>query len=305
MLDRILLSVLVLSLLLITSCILGAEDSPEFPTYKEGEVTLPADVTVLPQFSIDGNYGLVASADTLYYFELKHGRVHGRTALSEEILSFLPASDGSIFIVTETKLSRVEGFSVKNSVELPSAALTLAVCGSDPVVLLETGSMLLFNGSDLSLVNTYDPSTERIVFIEGFSDLLIAAFSDGTLSSYSVPDFDELVSEEYNGSFLFLRAVNSERLIFSTDAWNEVAVCSPSDLKIIEMFTFSETPSIASSDSDLSCIYAACQGLQVCLSNGEVAWRTREFGLSPLVTLSSDCEVALVVSEKVVSLLLR
>ncbi len=307
MLGRILLFGLVISLLLFTACVLGAESSPEFPTYKEGEVTLPVDVTVLPQFSFDGNYGLVASADTLYHLELRHGRIHGKTGFSGQILAFSPASNGYIYLITETKLISIEGFSVINSVELPSNAITLTVCGSDPLVVLETGSMLLFNGSNLSLINTFDPPAEGIVFIEGFSDFLIAAFSDGTLKSYSIPDFDEVISEKYNGSFLFLRTVNSDKLIFSTDEWNEVAVCSPLDLKITEMFTFPETPTIASADSDLSCIYAVCpsQGLQVCLANGEIAWRTKEFGLNPLVTVSPDCEAVLVVTNRVVSLLLR
>ncbi len=304
---KILLFGLVLSLLLAAACVLGAESSPEFPTYKEGEVTLPADVTVLPQFSTDGNYGLVAAADTLYSLELRHGRVHGKTGLTENILAFAPALNGFVYLVTETNLVSIEGFSVVNSIELPSKAVTLTVCGSNPVVMLETGSIFLFNGSDLSLVNTFDPSAEEIVFIEGFSNCLIAAFSDSTLRSYSIPDFDEVISEKYNGVFLFLRTVNSDRLIFSTDFWNEVAVCSPLDLKITEMFTFPETPAIASADSDLSCIYAVCpsQGLQVCLANGEIAWRTKEFGLNPLVTVSSDCEAALVVTNRVVSLLLR
>ena len=304
---KILLLGLILSLLLVTACVLGAEDSPDFPTYKEGEVTLPSDITVLPQFSFDGNYGLVASADTLYHLELRHGRIHGKTGLSGQILAFSPASNGYIYLITETKLVSIEGFSVINSVELPSNAITLTVCASDPVVALETGSILLFNGSDLALINTFDSPSEEIVFIEGFSNFLIAAFSDSTLRSYSIPNFDEVVSEKYNGTFLFLRAVNSDRLIFSTDFWNEVAVCSPLDLKITEMFTFPETPTIASADSDLSCIYAVCpsQGLQVCLANGEIAWRTEEFGLNPLVTVSPDCEAALVVTNRVVSLLLR
>ena len=303
---KILLTVWVLSLLLGTACVMGAESSPEYPTYLEGELTLPFEVTVLPQFSSEGNYGLVACADTLYHLELRHGLVHGKTAFSEKIISFTHASNGLVYLITETKLVSVEGFSVTNSIDLPSNARALAVCGSNPVVLFETGSLSLYSGSDFSLTNTFDPPIE-VVFIEGFSNLVTAAFSDGSIVSYSIPDFTLLASENYNGSFQFFRKANSDRLIFSTDEWNEVAVCSPLDLKIIEMFTFAEAPSIASADSLISCIYAVCPsvGLQVCLSNGEVAWRTKEFGLNPIVTVSSDCEEALIVNGNVVSLLLR
>ena len=73
------------------------------------------------------------------------------------------------------------------------------------------------------------------------------------------------------------------------------------------MFTFSETTASASSDSDMSCIYAVCPdaGIQVCMSNGEIAWRTRDFGRTPMVTVSGDCEQALVAEDRSVTLLLQ
>ncbi|MCD6588470.1 MAG: hypothetical protein J7K88_07960, partial [Candidatus Fermentibacteraceae bacterium] len=55
------------------SCVMGADEAVTFPTYVEGESSFPSVLNLAPVLS--GNYGLVASGDTLYYMELRHGRI--------------------------------------------------------------------------------------------------------------------------------------------------------------------------------------------------------------------------------------
>ncbi len=284
---------------------LGAEDAVTFPTYKEGEVSFPSDISLPPVFSSNGNYGLVASGDTLYHMELRHGRIHGKTPIAGEITAFETGSGSKIFAVYSNQLVSIEGFSVNKSVELVSEAEMITVCGNDPVVLSEDGSLSLFN-SDLSLIGNHVPDSSKITCIQGFSDLVVLGYENGTVVSLAVPSFDIIASEKMNGSLIFLNKAGDD-LLFSTEIWNEVAVCDPADLIIQVMFTFPEIPVYAASDSSLSCIYAVCPstGIHVCMENGEIAWSTDEFGYSPLVSLSKDCETALVVWENKVALLLK
>lgn len=301
--------ILVFSLLPLTACVVGAEETVTFPTYSEGEASFASPVTVPPVFSGNGNYGLIASGDTLYHIELTHGRIHGRTAADAEITA-LSAGRGTTlptFVVSTGKLLRIDGFNVTASCDLPGAVTAMTVCSDDPVLLLEDGSLLLYNGTDLTLTESCVPDVAEITCIQGFPNMISLGCPDGKMISLSIPSFIEIAAEEVSGSLIFMTGAGDENLIFSTDSWNEVAVCSPSDLMIQVMFTFPETPISAASDAEVSCIYAVCpsMGIQVCLANGEIAWKTSDFGNNPFVVLSDDCEKALVTSGNTVTLLVK
>lgn len=299
--------ILLFSLLPFAACMLGAEDAVTFPTYKEGEASFPSTVTVPPVFSGAGNYGLIASGDTLYHMELRHGRIHGKTAIDGEITGLGAGHDSKAFVVYSDRIVCIEGFAVTASRELPGVGEAITVCGNDPLVLLEDGSLALYSGTDLTLIDNYIPEDTGITCIQGFPGLISLGYEDGTIISLSISSFSEVAAEKVNGSLIFMAGAGNENLIFSTDAWNEVAVCSPADLMIQVMFTFPETPISAASDSEVSCVYAVCPsaGIQVCLANGEIAWKSDEFGRSPFVILSEDCEQALVTNGNSVTLLLK
>ncbi len=299
--------ILLFSLLPLTACTLGAEDAVTFPTYNEGEASFPSSVSVPPVFSGDGNYGLVASGDTLYHMELRHARIHGKTAAGGEITALAVGTGLQTFAVYADQLLRIDGFAVTASCELTGLGVAMTVCGNNPVVLLEDGSLALYNGADLTLSGSHTPEIPGITCIQGFPGIVSTGYADGTMISLSLPSFSEIAVEKLNGSLIFMADAGQENLIFSTDAWNEVAVCSPADLVIQVMFTFPETPASAASDSEVSCVYAVCPsaGIQVCLANGEIAWRTNEFGGNPFIVLSDDCEQALVTTGNSVTLLLK
>lgn len=298
---------IVLSLLMTAACTLGGEDALNFPTYPEGEAIFPTPIQVAPAFSGDENYGLVASSDTLYYMELRHGRIHGKTAVDGEITGLAIGEESQIFVTSADRLHRIDNFAVTSTIQLSGVAVALTVCGSNPVILLEDGSLAFHNGTDLGLIESHTPEIHGVTFIQGYSGLIVLGYSYGRIQSLAVPGFSEVAAEDVNGSLLFLTGAGDDNLIFSTDAWNEVALCSPEDLMIMVMFTFAETPISAASDSKVSCIYGVCpsMGIQVCLANGEIAWKTRDYGTDPTVVLSEDCETALVACGNRVTLLLK
>ncbi len=285
------------------SCVTGADEVVTFPTYVEREASFPTVLQLAPVFS--GNYGVVASGDTLYCMELRHGRIHGKIPAGG-VVTGLAASDSSIFAVHDDVLLRANGLEVSASCILPGIAEAVTLCGSVPVVLLDDGSLVQYNGSDLSPAGAFSPDS-GIAYIQGFPGVLVAGYPDGRLVSFSVPAFTKVAEEKLNGSLAFLTRAGKDNLLFSTDEWNEVAVCSPFDLKIQVMFTFPETPALASSDSNMSCVFAVCPsvGIVVCLGNGEIAWKTEDFGKTPMVTVSDDCERALVAEGSSVTLLLK
>lgn len=302
------ISVMIIVILLMTAaCTLGGEDALNFPTYPEGEAVFPSPIQVAPAFSVDGNYGLVASNDTLYYMELRHGRIHEKTAVDGEISGLAIGEGSQIFVTSADRLSRIDNFTVTSTIQLSGVAVAMTICGSNPVILLEDGSLALHSGADLSLIEIHSPEIHGVTFIQGYSGLIVLGYSDGRIQSLSVPGFSEIAAEDVNGSLLFLTGAGDDNMLFSTDAWNEVALCSPEDLIIMVMFTFAETPISAASDSEVSCIYAVCplMGIQVCLENGEIAWKTRDYGADPTVVLSEDCETALVAWGNRVTLLLK
>jgi hypothetical protein len=118
---------LILSLLPIVSCVVGAEESVTFPTYKEGESSFPSPVNIAPVFSGDGNYGLVASGDTLYHMELRHGRIHGKTAMDGEITALAAGSNTEIFLTSANSLLRVDGFFISTSTTLQQVFKNLSL----------------------------------------------------------------------------------------------------------------------------------------------------------------------------------
>ena len=299
--------IFLLTLLPLISCLTGAEDALQFPTFKEGESSFPSIITIVPEFSGNGNYGLVAVGDTLYHLELNHARIHGKTPVSGTITAIDAGSQSTSFALFENKLVRIEGFDIAASAELPGNGMAMSLCGSNPVVLMQDGSLVLHDGNDLSVISNHTPLNQGITSIQGFPGLLATGYSDGTMVSFSLPSFTEIASEKLNEPPLFFRDAGPDNLIFSCASWNEVALASPADLKIQVMFTFPETPLSATADSAASCIYAVCpaSGIYVCLENGEIAWRTSEFGSSPMVRLSEDCQTALVAWEDKVTLLLR
>lgn len=298
---------LILSLLPIASCVVGAEEAVTFPTYKIGEASFPSPVSVAPLFSGGGNYGLIASGDTLYHMELQHGRIHGTTDLGGEITSLAIGSDTEIFLTLANSLVRVDGFSISKSITLQGTAERMTVCGSNPVVLLDDGSISIYEATDLSIIASFTAESGEITCIEGFPELLVLGYSDGKMISIAVPSFSRKALETVNGNLLFMNRAGNDYFIFSTDAWNEVAVSSPEDLLIQSMYTFPETPVSAAADSTLSCIYAVCpsMGIRVCLSNGEIAWKSTEYGSNPIVVLARDCETAMIAWENKVSLLVK
>ena len=297
---------LILFLLPLTGCVLGAGEALVFPSYKEGETSFPSPVEVLPEFSGNGNYGLIASGDTLYHMELRHGRIHGKTAVDGEITALAVGSGSSSFLIHADTLVLLSGSDIAATCQLSGTGSAMTVCGTDPVVLLDDGSLQLYKGTDLSLIGSFTPEDPSVTCIQGFPGIVTIGYQNGTMLSLSIPSFSETASEKVNGSLMFFAGAG-EKLIFACDAWNEVAVCLPQDLIIQEMFTFSEMPVSASSDPEISCIFAVCpsSGLQVCLANGEIAWRTGEFGKDLFVVLSDDCEKALVTEGNTVYLLLK
>lgn len=286
---------------------MGAEDSLQFPTYKEGETSFPSIITIMPEFSGNGNYGLVAAGDTLYHLELNHARIHGKTPVGGTINSIAAGSELTSFALSANQLVRIEGFAIAASTTLPGDTEVMSLSGSDPVVLMQDGSLVLLDGNDLSVISNHIPLNQGINSIQGFPGILATGYLDGTMVSFSLPSFTEIASEKLDDSPLFLRDAGPDNLIFSCSSWNEVALASPSDLKIQVMFTFPETPVSATADSAVSCVYAVCpsSGINVCLENGEIAWRTSDFGRAPIVRLSEDCQTALVAWENKVTLLLR
>jgi hypothetical protein len=287
---------LLLLLLPATACVLGAGEDTGFPTYNQGEASFPCLLTIPPVFSGTGIYGIVAAGDTLYHIELRHGRVHGKTAFNEEISALAAGTGSQAFAVSGNSLFRVDGFNAVDSCLLSFPAIDMSMCGDNPAVLLADGSIALFSGENLTLLGSCSPHSSGITCIQGFPEIVSAGCPDGTMLSFSVPSFSLLAEEKVNGSLVFMSNAGDETLIFSTDAWNEVAACSPADLKVSIMFTFPETPISAAADSAMSCIYGVCpvEGIQVCTANGEIAWKSTEFGRNPSVVLSSDCELALV-----------
>jgi len=298
---------LLLILLPLTSCLVGAEEAPRFPTYNQGEATFPCDVTIPPVFSGTMNYGIVAAGDTLYHFELRHGRIHGKTPIGAQITALASGAGSEAFVTCGNTLVRIDGFLAADSCVLPYPAADISMCGANPVLLLKDGSIALYSHQDLSLLGSSPPSRSAISCIQGFPDMVSAGTTDGTLITYSVPSFSLLAEETFSGSVLFVNDGGDKSLIFSTDEWNEVALCSPADLKVSVMFTFPEAPIFASADSAVSCIYAACAtaGIQVCSANGEIAWQTTEFGGYAFPVVSEDCEIALVSWGRNVTILVK
>jgi hypothetical protein len=296
--------ILVLTLLPFIACITGAEEVLAFPTYVQGKASFPSNIIVAPVFF--GNYGLIASGDTLYHMELRHGRIHGKTPAGGPVTA-LAVSGTAVFAMHDSEVFRLNGFEVSCSCTLPDSAKALTVCGNYTAVLLTDGSIALYNGSDLSSAGNYTPPGTAVTRLQGFPGALVLGYADGRILSVSIPSFSVLADKKLNGSLLFMNRAGDSNLLFSTDAWNETAVCSPSDLVIQVMFTFPETPVSAASDSVLSCVYAVCPstGLQVCLKNGEIAWKTAEYGTGPLVVVSDDCEQVLVADGNSATLLVK
>ncbi len=296
-----------LSLLLLSgSCLMGAEEGLDFPNYLQASRTLPGEVTVPPVFSLEGNYGIAASGDTLYHMELRHGRVHGKTPVGGTVIGLSPGSGGSLFAVTQDMLLRIEGFSVAAEAVLPGTCAGFTVCGPHPVLILENGVMLVYNGEDLSIAGEASPDISGMEDLRGFPGMVCVSSDGGKVTTLSIPEMTVLVENSFESPVLFMAAAGSS-LLLSTESWNEVAVCSPQDLRITSMFTFPVAPVHAAANPSLSYVYGVCpgSGVQVCLESGEIAWRSAGYGSQSLVALSEDGEAAMISSGNRVDILIK
>lgn len=286
---------------------MGAEEGLEFPNYVQASVTLPGEITVPPVFSMNENYAVVAVADTLYHMELRHGRIHGRTGLPGSITALAGGSGNPIFAVAGENLCRIEGFEIAAQTPLLSQCTALTVCGTDPLLLMNDGSLVLRNAVDLSQSAQGTPELENIFFIQGFSGMVSISSQGGIITTLSVPGFDMIAENAHNGQILFLQRAGAGYLLFSTDEWNEIAVCYPEDLKIQSMFTFPAAPVQAAADSTVSFIYAVCpgSGIQVCRNSGEIAWRSTGYGSDAVIILADNCETLLISSGSKLEILVK
>jgi hypothetical protein len=276
------------------ACLTGTEEGLEFPSYVQASALLPAPITAAPVFSSGGNYALAAAGDTLYHMELVHGRTHGKTAMGDVVTHLVSSSSGVVFAVSGQRLCRIEGFEIAVQVQLPLDCTDLSVCGVNPVLLMADGSIVLRSATDLSVLEEVMPAMEGITFIEGFSEMLCSASQGGVITTFSIPGFTETARNTLSGSVSFLSSSGSS-LLFGSDQWNEVAVCSPADLIILEMFTFSETPVAAFSAGSLTVVYAVLpnKGVQVCRRNGDIPWISSDYGPETLIEIADNLETAL------------
>lgn len=293
-------------LLLSGSCLMGAEEGLDFPNYLQASRTLPGEITVPPVFSVEGNYGIAASGDTLYHMELRHGRVHGKTPAGETIEGLATGSDGALFVLTRERLLRVEGFSVSAETVLPGPGAVLTMSGTHPVILMENGSILVYSGADLSMIQEASPPLKDMEFLQGFPGMVCVSSDGGRVTTLSVPDMKVLVENSFESPLLFMTAAGSN-LLLSTENWNEIAVCSPQELRITVMYTFPEAPVHAAAAPSLSYVFGVCpdEGVNVCLESGEIAWRSRNYGAESLVSLSGDGEAAMISSGNRLDILIR
>jgi len=299
--------VFALLLLLLTSCLFEAEEAFEFPNYVQASLVLPGTLTVEPVFSQYQNYCIAAVEDTLYHLELHHGRIHGKTALPGTVSSMAISTDGFLFAAAGESLCAVKGFDVIASAGLPAGFSDLTVCGNDPLLLMDDGTMELLNPVDLSVSASGVWESEDIVFIQGFSGMISIAASSGTLATLSLPGFSTVAETHLEGSVTFLDKAGSDNLLFSCSSWNEAASCSPSDLKVEKMFTFPAAPVEAAADSSVSFIYCTVpgNGIMVCRENGDIAWKASDYGSDAMAILSSDGETAVLTGGNRLNILIR
>jgi len=188
----------------------------------------------------------------------------------------------------------MEGFEIASSTELSSECIDLTVCGENPLLLMAGGSLVLRSAADLSIIGEASPAPGNISAVQGFQSMVCAASDAGVITTFSVPEFKETAVSTVNGSVTFLSGAGSN-LLFSSDEWTEVAVCSPYDLEIQAMYTFQESPVSSVSDSSLTVIYAVLPtaGIQVCRLSGEIAWKSADYGSETRMVISNDLETAL------------
>lgn len=278
------------------SCTLEAGEALEFPNYVQASVTLPGDIALQPVFSQAQNYAVTPCADTLYHLELRHGRIHGRTGLPGTITGLARGTGSAVFAVAGGYLCRIDGFELTVSAALPGECSALGVCGNQPVLLMDDGTLVLRDPDDLSETAHGTPGIPDIGMIQGFPGLVTAA-SYGELETLSVPSFERTASNTVNGSVTFLGTTGRGKLLFSCDTWNEAASCSPEDLVIEKMFTFPKAPTDAAADSSVTYVFGVIpgSGVQVCRESGEIAWRSPGYPDGSMVVLSEDCETAVIV----------
>lgn len=288
------------------ACLTGAEEGLEFPSYVQSSTQFPAPVTSAPVFSSGGNYALAAAGDTLYHMELVHGRIHGKTAMGDTVTHLVSSSSGEVFAAGGQRLYRMDGFGIVAQVQLSSLCIDLSVCGENPVLLMADGRIVLRSADDLSVIEEAMPGLEGITFIEGFAGMVCSASPGGVITTFSIPGFTETARNVTGGSVTFLNGAGGS-LLFGCDQWNEVAVCTPGDLVIQEMYTFSQIPLAAFSDSSLTVVYAVLpeKGVQVCRRNGDIAWASSDYGPGTLIEISDDLETALLVRGSGLDILVR
>ena len=298
---------LLLLLLLSASCLTEAGETLEFPNFVQATVTLPGEIGVRPFFSQAGNYAVVAVGDTLYHMEMRHGRVHGTTAMPGEVSGMAGGDGGPLFAATGGTLCRIQGFEVAETVSLPCQCLAVTDCGGDPLLLMEDGTLVLRSGEDLSTIAQYEPGLDEVLMVKGFPGMVCVASPLGVLTTFSIPDFNRVAENVLNGEITFLENSGDRTLLLSTDTWNEVGCCSPGDLVLQDMFTFPTAPVRAAADSSASFVFAVCpgSGIQVCRKSGEIAWRSDSYPEGAWVSLSSDCETALIAFGNELDILIR
>ncbi|PIE51280.1 hypothetical protein CSA37_12065 [Candidatus Fermentibacteria bacterium] len=293
--------------LLLSSCMTGAEEVLSFPTYIQATRQFPLEITVPPVLSGAGNYGLVASGDTLYHMELRHGRIHHRTGFDGPVTGLAPGGGKNIFVAGGNTVYLVQGADIVMFEQMNSDILFLTACGDNPVVYLADSSICLLSHADLSVTAAATTDISSVCAFCGFSSWLCIGGEDGSMESRSVPSLDLKCSEKVNGLLQFMTGAGENNLLFSSERWNEVAVCSPQDLRISVMFTFPVTPCYAYADSTLSFVFAVLpdNGIEVCSASGEIKWRGKGYGSDSFVTLADDLETALISSGNRVDILLR
>ena len=270
----------------------------EFPNYVEASVTLPGDIAVKPVFSLAQNYAIAAVGDSLYHMELRHGRVHGKTGLPGTITGLARGNSGSIFAVAGDHLCRIEGFDLAADIQLSQQCTALSICGDNPILLMEDGTLILHNSGDLSPQAQGTSELSDIRFIQGFNGMVCIASSKGNMETLSVPEFAKTAESTVGGNVMFLERAGKGTILFSCDSWNEAACCSIDDLVIDKMFTFPVAPTDAAADSSVAYIYCAVpgSGVQVCRESGEIAWKSSAYEDGSMVVLSDDCETAVIAS---------
>ena len=280
-------------------CILGSDPSPGYPgnllrTFQCSEYGEPS----LCSFSGDGRYALAVAAETLLFFELRHGNLMGETDLSAAAVDIAATADGGTVVVLtpQTLLAiSISGFELQSEIQLEGTASALSLTPDDleAWVLHTDGFVTRINASSWQVISREDtgiPLAHGLVVSSDGSALLLGDNGDSTVCRLRIDDF-QIMSE--SGTF---NPVNSlfpgpEGMFCGiVEGSNEVWFWDEQSCILVYMITVPDVPLCGASMSDGSFLYAGVPGtgLVVASSSGEHALSTAEYGYPADIALESE-----------------